>query len=221
MGSRSSRTETRRSGDRPRPARRETAQASPETVVVARVLRAHGLRGEVVVAELTDVSERLASGSECLLVATGRPRRTVRILQSRRLGDALGLLLEGCSDRDAAEQLRGASLEVETARVPPAPRGSYWQHELLGCRVTDERDGELGVVVELVDAGGGLLLAIEQVVGDQVVGDRVAGERETGAGRVARLLVPFAEAYLRRVDVAARRIDMALPEGLVEACGSR
>ncbi|MGE5234082.1 MAG: ribosome maturation factor RimM [Acidobacteriota bacterium] len=180
-------------------------------MVVARVLRAHGLRGEVVVAALTDVPERLASGSECLLVATGRPRRTVRILQSRRLGEALGLLLEGCADRDAAEQLRGASLEIETARVPPAPRGSYWQHELLGCRVSDEREGELGVVVELVDAGGGLLLAIE----------RPAGDREAGSGRAARLLVPFAEAYLRRVDVAARRIDMALPEGLVEACGSR
>ncbi len=204
MGSRSSRTETRRTSARRPAAARATATPPPATVVVGRILRAHGLRGELVVAELSDVPDRLAAGSECLLVEEGRPGRPVRILGARRLGRELGLILEGCADRDAAEELRGAFLEIAISQVPAAPSGSYWQHELLGCQVVDERDGDLGVVAELVDAGGGVLLAVAR-----------------GAEGKTRLLVPFAAEYLVRVDVAARRIDLALPEGLIEACESR
>jgi 16S rRNA processing protein RimM len=109
------------------------------------------------------------------------------------------LRFEGCEDRDRAEELRGLDLEVPRAEVPAAPAGTYYQFELLGC-LCRQGGEELGRVVEVVEDGGGLLLIVE------------------GQGR--RVPVPFVNELLREVDVAEGRIELALPEGLVEACAS-
>jgi 16S rRNA processing protein RimM len=169
--------------------------------VVARVLRPHGLRGDLVVEVLSDVPGRLRAGAELWLVPAGGEAERVRIERVGRHAAGATVRLHGRGERDAVEGLRGAELEVERDRVPAAPEGSYYHHELLGCRCRDRREGELGEVVELEADGGGLLLAIE--------------------GPRGRLLVPFAAAFLERVDVAARTIELDLPEGLVEACASR
>jgi 16S rRNA processing protein RimM len=89
---------------------------------------------------------------------------------------------------------------VPRSEVPPAPPGTYYQYELLGCLCSNE--GELlGRVVEVVEDGGGLMLIV--------------------AGEGRRVPVPFVQAFLREVDVAAGRIDLALPPGFLEACESR
>jgi 16S rRNA processing protein RimM len=178
------------------------------TVLVGRVLRPHGLRGEVVVEVATDNPDRFAVGTTVLWMAAGaageappdaaRERLTVEAVRAHR-----GVLLvrfQGYADRDAAGGLRSAELAVPAAAVPEPPAGTYYHFQLLGCRVRDEAVGELGEVVDLLEDGGGLLLVVE------------------GGGR--RLPVPFVAAFLRRVDVAAREIEVALPPGLVEACAS-
>ncbi|KAB2950064.1 MAG: 16S rRNA processing protein RimM, partial [Thermoanaerobaculia bacterium] len=101
-----------------------------------------------------------------------------------------------------AEDLRGARLEVAGAAVPAPPAGAFYLFELVGCRCVDRRAGELGVVADVVEGGGGWLIVVER----------------DGGGR---LLLPFVERFLRRVDRAAGRIEWALPEGLIEACESR
>ena len=99
-----------------------------------------------------------------------------------------------------AKRLRGAVLRVPRSEVPPAPRGAYYHFELVGCRVVDQRRGGLGLVEEVVEDGGGVLL-------------RVRGDS-------GELLIPFVRAFLGAVDVASRRIEVDLPEGLIEACAS-
>ncbi len=161
--------------------------------------RAHGVRGEVLVEPFSDVPGRLAAGAWLRLVK-GDERRSVRIEASRPHAGGVILLLAGTTDRDAAAALRGAVLAVEPGASPPAPAGSYYHHELLGCVCLDAARGELGVVTEVVADGGGLIL-------------RVEGPERT-------VLVPFAAAYLRSVDAVAKRIEVTLPEGLLEACAS-
>ena len=197
--------------ERPRRRRPAAAEAVPaERVAVGRVTSAHGLRGEVAVEVLSDVAGRFAPGASLLLTARGEAPRPVVVASSRhftsRHKDRLLLSLQGIDDRTAAEALRGALLEVDAAAVPPAPEGSWYHFDLVGCRCTDRRAGELGEVVEVVEGGGGDLLRV------------VAPTRE---GEPAReLLLPFVDAYLAEVDVAGRRILWELPEGLIEACGS-
>jgi 16S rRNA processing protein RimM len=176
--------------------------------VVGRVVRAHGLRGELLVEPLTDNPERFAVGGEVELAppapavpsARGAPGRTLRVAASRPHKGGLLVRFEGVDDRDAAEVLRGAELSVARGLVPAAPEGAYYHFELLGCRCHDARLGDLGEVVELVDDGGGLLLVVDD------------GRR--------RLPVPFVARFLRSVDVAGGRIETELPEGLDEICGS-
>ncbi len=183
---------------RSRSAKTEPAPAA--TVVVGRVLRPHGLRGDLVVEVLSDVPGRLAEGADLLLCAPGADAAPVRVTASRRHPDGRLLRLAGIAERERAEELRGAWLEVERRRVPAAPGGAFYEYELVGCRCRDRRAGPLGEVTAVLSDGGGALLEVK-------------GERGT-------LLVPLVESFLRRVDRDRRTIELDLPAGLVETCAS-
>lgn len=170
-------------------------------VLVGRILRPHGVRGEVLVQPWTDVAERFAPGASLVLTLAGGGRRTVRIATSRPHAHGSILRFEEIADRDAAEEIKGGELAVARGAVPRPPEGSFYYFELVGCECRDRSAGELGRVVDLLEDGGGLLLAITD------------GQRS--------LLVPFVESYLASVDVEGRRIELDLPEGLIETCASR
>jgi 16S rRNA processing protein RimM len=179
-------------------------------VTVGRVVKPHGLRGEVVVEPLSDVPGRLARGSRLVAVADpeagagscgGPAPRELRVAAGRAHGAGRLLRFAGCETRDAAEELRGLWLQVERGEVPPAPAGTYYHYELVGCRVRDAAAGELGVVTGLLEDGGGLLLLV------------------SGGG--LEVPVPFVESLLREVDVANGRIEVVLPPGFLAACASR
>ena len=172
----------------------------PDRVAVGRVLRPHGLRGDVVVEVLSDVPGRFDPGSRLLAVRGERPERTLTVVESLPHKSGARIRFEGIADHDGAEALRGLTLEVERAEVPAAEPGTYYYYELLGCRCRDG-ERELGTVVDVVEDGGGLLL---------IVAD---GER--------RVPVPFVARFLQEVDVARGRIVVDLPPGLLAACASK
>jgi 16S rRNA processing protein RimM len=193
----------------------------PATVLVGRVLRPHGVRGEMVVEVLSDVPGRLDPGSALLVAdeegvplagpAARRLPARLTVASSRPHRGAALVRFAGFEGRDRAAELAGVWLAVERERVPPAPEGSFYRYELIGCRCFDgERD--LGRVVDVVEDGGGLLLIVE--------GEREAGSEEDGEGRPRQVPVPFVASFLRKVDVAAGEIVLALPPGLVETCES-
>lgn len=172
----------------------------PDTVTVGRVLRAHGVRGEVGVEVLSDVPGRFAPGSGMLAAREGEPPIRLTVAASRPHKGGLTVRFEGIEDRDRADELRGMWLEVPRSEVPEPPPGTYYHWQLLGCRCRAGSE-DLGRVVEVVEDGGGLLLICE------------------GGGR--KVPVPFVREFLREVDVAGGRIELNLPPGLLEACASR
>jgi 16S rRNA processing protein RimM len=107
--------------------------------------------------------------------------------------------LRGIDDRSAAEAIVGAELWMAVAGLPQLAQGSFYTFDLKGCDVFTDREGRIGVVVDVLDSGGNGLLRIDR------------------DGR--ELLVPFAAAFLKRVDIAAKRIDLELPDGLLELNG--
>jgi len=175
------------------------ALALPERIQVGVLRRPHGLRGEIDVEVTSDHPARFACGSE-LLVAGSARRLTVERSAAAHRG--LRVAFAEVTTREQAEELRGARLEVPRAAVPPAAAGEYYFFELVGCRAFDERAGEVGSVVDVVDGAAGLLLVVERPDG-------------------ARVPLPFVERFLVGVDRARRRIDWRLPEGLIESCTSR
>lgn len=174
----------------------------PENVLVGEVLRPQGLRGEVIVDCQSDVPGRFAPGERLTLVEPAGPVRSVRVAAVRPYRHGLAVRFEGVEDREGAEGLRGARLEVERSRVPPPPAGSYYHFELQGCRCRDRRAGDLGAVADLIADGGGWLLRVE---------------REDGFA----VALPFVEPFLVGFDRQRRVLDWDLPEGLIEACASR
>ncbi len=195
MSSKSSKTEAPPSSA-PSSAQRDDL---PETISVGRVLRPHGVRGEVVVEVLSDVPGRFKKGSRVTGIREGAPPLVLTVATGRVHKSGAVVRFEGYDSRERAEELRALDLEIPRSEVPKAKRGTYYHFELLGCWVHEDGQ-ELGRVVEVLEDGGGLMLIVE------------------GEGR--RVPVPFVKEILRKVDVAAGRIDVALPEGLLEACAS-
>ena len=172
-----------------------------QNVLVGEVRRAHGLRGEVRIEVHSDVPERFDPGSRLILVPKTGARREVRVRGFRPVKGGGILALRGVGDREQAEALRGARLEVDPSQVPEAPEGFYYYWQLTGCQCLDESAGELGEVTDIVEDGGGVLLEVRK--GQQA------------------WLIPFVDAFLQEVDVEARQIRLRCPEGLLETCVSK
>ncbi len=186
----------------PKPPGRPTEEGpAADNILVGLAVRAHGLRGEVRLQIFSDVPDRFDPGRELLVVEKGKAPRKARIASFRPTRGGGVIRFEGCNDRDQAEALRGARLEVASSDVPAAPEGQYYHFELVGCRCIDAEQGDLGEVKDLSEDGGGLLLEVEH------------------AGRI--LSLPFVESFLISVDIAQKEIRWRLPADLVEICSSK
>lgn len=115
-------------------------------MIVGRVLKAHGIRGEVIVTSESDNPERFTRGSE--LVASNGSKLVVRT--SRRHGRGLLVAFEGVDDRAEAEQLRGVTLSIDPVLRRTLGPGEYWPDNLTGLEVRDPDGTWLGEVVDVV-----------------------------------------------------------------------
>jgi 16S rRNA processing protein RimM len=177
-----------------------TDTAAAEPVVVGLIHKPHGIAGEVTVESWSDVAGRFAPGARLQVAVPGVPLRTLEVRSVRPHGERLLIAFHGVDSRTRAEELRGGRLEVAAGQVPPAPEGEFYYFELIGCRCFDG-GAEIGEVEDVLEDGGGQILSVRE-----------------GADQI---LVPFVRAYLARVDVAGKRIDLDLPEGLLDTCKSR
>jgi 16S rRNA processing protein RimM len=166
-------------------------------VAIGEIGRPHGLAGEVRVTPLTDRPERFDTLRECVLWDAARDTRVpCRLTAARRQGQALVVAIAGCETPEAAGALTGRLLAVPEAEALPAPEGHFYPWQLEGCRVLTEDGGEVGRVLR-VETGPAQDL--------WVVGD---GGREH--------LVPAVPEIVRDVDLAARRVVIRPPDGLLD-----
>lgn len=164
-------------------------------LVVGRIGKAHGVRGEVSVDVRTDDPERrFAVGSR---LDTDPDMGALEIVGVRPHHGRLLVAFHGIGDRNEAEALRGALLVVDSATVGEAGPGEFWTHELVGLRVELTDGSPLGELTEVVSTQGADLLAIRRDDGRE-------------------LLVPFVAALVPTVDIAAGRVVVDPPEGLLD-----
>lgn len=171
-------------------------------LVVGRVVKSHGVRGELVVEVRTDSpEERFAPGTRLLgRIGKGNTARDreVTVEAARNHSGRLLVRLGGVGDRDAADALRGMLLLVDSDSLPePEDPDEFHDHQLVGLRVLDTAGAGLGEVTEVVHTPGGELLAI-----------RLAGGTDA--------LVPFVLEMVPEVDLAAGTCVIDPPEGLLD-----
>jgi 16S rRNA processing protein RimM len=168
-----------------------------DLLLVGRVARAHGNRGQVIVNLETDFPEDRFQVGRLLLVGdedAPTPRRITgaRFHQGRPI-----VALEGVATMDEAEALAGAGLWIARATAAPLPDGTFYRHDLVGCEVRDVSEAIIG----LVSAVDGPLERSHLIV----------------QGSRGEVLIPLAAEICVRVDPVARVIVVRPPEGLLEA----
>jgi 16S rRNA processing protein RimM len=120
--------------------------AAEPTVLVGRITRAHGVKGEVSVLVLSDVEDRFAPGATVYL----EDGRALAVADERPHHGRLLVRFEQVRDRDAAEALAGRNLVVPESASPPLPEGSYWDHQLIGADVVTESGRSLGSIRDVI-----------------------------------------------------------------------
>jgi 16S rRNA processing protein RimM len=165
-------------------------------IAVGRVTGLHGVGGKIKVAALSgDPSGLLAAKS--LRFDGGREpgaAREYEVVSAHRAGGCAVFTLRGVDSAEAAGALSGAAVSMRRDELPPLPEDEFYWADLVGCAVVDEAGSPIGEVTA-VESGA---------AHDWLVVRRTGGEEG---------LLPVVAAFLRSVDVAARRVVATPPEG--------
>ncbi|HEX8501854.1 MAG TPA: ribosome maturation factor RimM [Pyrinomonadaceae bacterium] len=169
-----------------------------ELVLVARVARPRGVRGEVACELLTDFPERFERVEELIAVFPGGGRRRLGLEGHWLHGDRVVLKLEGYDTPEASAALAGCELAVPESEAVELEEGEFYDWQLEGCRVETVEGRDVGAVREVLHTGGEAPVLV------------IRDER----GR--ENLVPLAESICVEIDVHAKLIRVDAPEGLLE-----
>jgi 16S rRNA processing protein RimM len=169
---------------------------SADLRLVGRVARAHGNRGQVIVNLETDFAEERFKAGNVLLVGPEASATPREIVSARfHLGRPV-IGLSGIETMNEAEGLAGAELWMPAAALEPLPLGTYYRHDLVGCEVRDAKGHAVGIVREVEGTLERSYLVVD--------------------GECGEVMIPMVAEICRTIDIPARRIDVVLPEGLVE-----
>lgn len=173
----------------------DSAVSERLTLVVGRIGRPHGLHGEVSVLSRTDSPEQRFAPGAVFEVAAGR---RLTVLSTRWHRGVLLMRLEGVTDRDTAEQLRGTVLTVAADELPPTDDpDEFHDYQLIGLRAELSDGQAAGVVREVMHGPGGELLVLAREGRDDA-------------------LVPFVRDIVPTVDLDSGRLVLTPPEGLLD-----
>jgi 16S rRNA processing protein RimM len=177
----------------PKPSDTARARKQPTFVAAGRVMRPHGVRGELRVEAVSHLMRSLQAGSRVYL---GSRHAAARVASARLHGRHWLVRLEGCGDRETAERWRGAELGVRVDDLPPLPEGEYFYWQILGLQVVTEDGRALGTIEEILETGANDVYIVRSP-------DR------------PEVLLPAIQSVIRQVDLAAGEIRVRLIPGLI------
>lgn len=201
--------------------------APTDLVELGRITGAYGIKGWVKVQPHSAQAEVLRSAKAWWLARPAPPLQSDKqggktaaapepiaypVVQARAQGATLVAQLQGVADRDQAEAMRGCVVMAARSAFPAAAEGEYYWVDLVGCDLYSTDQGVephlLGPVIEVLDNGAHAVLRVQRKMAD------ASGALQPmldAKGRPLELLVPFVQAHIQAVDLAARRIDSNWP----------
>lgn len=168
-----------------------------DLIVVARVARPRGLRGEVVADLLTDFPRRFEALESVIAIAPDESHRSLQIEEHWFQGNRIILKFANYDSIDEAKELAGFQLAIPASDRIELPKDQFYEWELAGCRVETIGGKLVGLVREVMRTGG-----VEILV---VAGD-AGGE----------FLIPMAREICVEIDVGKKLVRVDPPEGLLE-----
>jgi 16S rRNA processing protein RimM len=178
---------------------------SPAFIIVGRVRKAHGIRGEVVVEVITDAPDAVFATGKRLFAGTASgdialSRAELHITTTRPFNDGLLVGFAEIPERNAAEMWRGRYLLLPADEIPPPDDDEVYLHDLLGMRVELPTEEVVGTVEELYELPQGLALDVRRA--------------EPRASET--VLVLYDDNTIASVDKEKRVIVITPAEGLLE-----
>jgi 16S rRNA processing protein RimM len=168
-----------------------------DLIVVARVVKTRGLRGEVAADLLTDFPERFEGVETLIAVAPDGSRRSLAIEEHWFHGNRIVLKFPGYDSIDAAKEFVGYELAVPASERVELPKNQFYEWELIGCRVETIEEKPVGQVRELMRTGGVEILVVVNEAGRE-------------------FLIPMAQDICVEIDVEKKLVRVDPPEGLLD-----
>jgi 16S rRNA processing protein RimM len=159
----------------------------PDYLILGRITKAHGVRGEAKVVLYADDWAPFRGFPRCWVGPRGGPFRSFGIEAGNERGRTVTLKLEGVDTPEAVAPLLGQEVAIPRADAPPPPEGAFYHYDILGLEVVSG-DRALGSVREIVETPAHDVYVIK---------------RETG-----EWLLPATRVCIRRIDLAAGRIEL-------------
>ena len=173
-------------------------EGSAPLVVVGRVRKPHGLKGEVAIFPLTDQPEAvyLVGRTLTLLSIGGDQVGEVKLETVRGHHRELLVRFANHHSREAVDDYRSHFLAMPRADLPPLGEGEVYQQDLVGYSVRDENGEPLGIVSTVYDLPAGVTIEVQ--------------------GPKREFLLPFRGEYVLSTDTTERRLIVAIPAGLLD-----
>ena len=163
----------------------------PAYVLIGRLQKSHGVRGEITLRLMTDFPERIRRGK---VIYVGPDFQPNKITGTRWKNELLLLKLEGYDNPEDVREIVGLDVFAAVKDLPALSAGRYYHHQLIGMRVF-EGDENLGVLAAIMETGANEVYIIDQADGSE-------------------LLIPAIPEVILKVDLDQKRIDVHLLEGL-------
>lgn len=180
---------------------RETPRPESPLVIVGRIRRAHGIRGEVLVEVQTETPDAIFAPGARVFVGDARgdaPRqaRALHVEDALPFKDVLRVTFAEIPDRTEAERWRDRYLLVPQEELEPPGEDEVFVHQLAGLELVLPGGEPVGRVLGTFDVAGRLLLEVQRTGGT--------------------VLIPYEAPFVEAVDLEGKRLVMALPEGLLD-----
>lgn len=160
-------------------------------MVIGKILKSWGLRGQLKVEPLTDFPNRFEIGNEFFI---GSTKYTCSKFQ-RRTGTVI-LQLDGLNSKEDADNLQGAFLTIPEAEAFQLPQGTYYYHEVEGLDVWTEEDSYLGKVTEIISTTSNDVYVVKTL------------QKE--------ILIPATSDVIKLIDLKTHRLTITVIPGLFE-----
>lgn len=165
-------------------------------ITVGRIVRPHGIRGDVKVTPITDWPERFKEFHLIYLERSNEKSGWVQIEQARMLHNHIILKLSGIDSRGKAETLKNAELRVRGQDLPSLPEGHYYVHDMMGMTISTMDGRIVGSVVDVIQ------MSLQDIYVVEADGKEV--------------LIPAVETFIKKVDTKKRMIWIDPIEGLID-----
>jgi 16S rRNA processing protein RimM len=170
--------------------------SAPERIVVGRIVKPHGIQGEVVVEVLSDAPDRFVPRARFDAGDPDGDRTALTVRKVRLDRGRLLVTFAKVASRDAAAALRGKLLSIAGTEAAPPPDGTYYTWQVEGLEAVDEEGRSLGRLVHVVERAGNDIWVID-----------------TGHGEA---MVPAVDEFIRSVDLEAGRVVIHVIPGLFD-----